>query len=40
LTWNVNSFLVILFQLLIFVEWKKSFSKKALISYNGRKSNV
>ncbi len=40
LTWNVNSFLIILFQLLIFVEWKKSFSKKALISYNGRKSNV
>ncbi|TWH99351.1 hypothetical protein IQ05_03100 [Flavobacterium tiangeerense] len=40
LTWNVNSFLVILFQLLIFVEWKKSFSKKALRIYNGRKSNV
>lgn len=40
LTWNANSFLIILFQLLIFVEWKKSFSKKALISYNERKSNV
>ncbi|WP_230155601.1 hypothetical protein [Flavobacterium sp. CECT 9288] len=40
LTWTVNSFLVILFQLLIFVEWKKSFSKKALKSNHERKSNI
>ena len=30
LTWNVNYFLIILFQLLILVEWKVSFSKKAI----------
>lgn len=40
LTWNVNSFLVILFQLLIFVEWKKSFSRKALKSNHETKSNI
>lgn len=40
LTWTLNSFLVILFQLLIFVEWKKSFSEKALKSNHERKSNV
>ncbi len=39
LTWNLNSFLVILYQLLIFVEWKKSFSEKALKSYNESKSS-
>ncbi|RDI58101.1 hypothetical protein IQ02_00017 [Flavobacterium glaciei] len=30
LTWTLNSFLIILFQLLILVEWKKSFYKKAI----------
>ncbi|WP_233264622.1 MULTISPECIES: hypothetical protein [unclassified Flavobacterium] len=40
LTWNVNYFLIIFFQLLILVEWKKSFSKKVLKSNHERKSNI
>lgn len=30
LTWTVNAFLYIVFQVFIFLEWKKSFSKKAI----------